>query len=408
MRERLLKIMMESMHIVLIFAIVFPAVYMFGMSRTNDMEYRLYLCNFLVLLPVFLIKSIVFRCKRLGQYMIYCIALFGITTVMAAIIAGTALPEELHTGYMLIVLTECFIVMALVYAVRQNKAKHKKALEEEDRQWEKKTYSLEKPSPVFVIWFTFIYVTAKNFDCASVCNLSLFSTIVYILLAAAYHYMDKTEQYLISHQSVCNIPKRRIYAIGKVFLIIYVLILLIAAIPAIGMIKNRTYKDFRQWVKERGDEAEALMDEEKPEEYGADPMQDVMALYGEPKQAPVWVGILFYAILGSVLLSLLIAFVKMIKEQLVSFRHGNDDNGDKAEMLNQSSDREERIRGGYHRDDENVGSVRRQYRKMIRKNRKDMPKPAETPSEIEAKAGLAAHEEMKELHNQYETVRYGR
>lgn len=52
-------------------------------------------------------------------------------------------------------------------------------------------------------------------------------------------------------------------------------------------------------------------------------------------------------------------------------------------------------------------SVRRKYRRTIRRYRKDAPDAAETPSEIEEKAGLADNEDMRALHAQYERERYG-
>ena len=51
--------------------------------------------------------------------------------------------------------------------------------------------------------------------------------------------------------------------------------------------------------------------------------------------------------------------------------------------------------------------VRIQYRRYIKKHRKDRPAPYETPQEIEVAAGVADSVEGKELHYKYEKVRYG-
>lgn len=52
--------------------------------------------------------------------------------------------------------------------------------------------------------------------------------------------------------------------------------------------------------------------------------------------------------------------------------------------------------------------IRRKYRKIIRKHRKDRPAPYESPIEIEVLAGLGEDEQMQKLHVQYEIVRYGK
>ena len=59
-------------------------------------------------------------------------------------------------------------------------------------------------------------------------------------------------------------------------------------------------------------------------------------------------------------------------------------------------------------EDIETKSVRRRYRKMIRKHRKQKPEVYESPAEIEAKAGLSDNKEMQKLHIEYEAVRYGR
>ncbi len=52
--------------------------------------------------------------------------------------------------------------------------------------------------------------------------------------------------------------------------------------------------------------------------------------------------------------------------------------------------------------------IKRRYRKTIRKHRKDRPAPYESPTEIEAGAGLKDDEQMRQLHKAYEEVRYGK
>ena len=51
--------------------------------------------------------------------------------------------------------------------------------------------------------------------------------------------------------------------------------------------------------------------------------------------------------------------------------------------------------------------IRREYRRFIRKNRKDRPNLYETPREIEMLAGVADTVEGQDMHERYELARYG-
>lgn len=401
---------MESMHIVFVLAMILPVIYMLGMKRTDNMVYRLYFCNYIIFLPVFLVKCLVNRCRNVMQYALLCAASLGGTVLLAIQIKNVALEKDVWDGYLLGTLLESVVAMATVYGIRLNHARQKRALEEENRPWKKKEYSLEKPMISITAWFVVCYLLAANFNCPQLCNISLFSSVIYLLLAVGYQYLDRTEMYLMRHENVCNIPKRRIYGIGKANMFLYLLLLVLVALPAIFSMNRQEYKDFRTWIVERGEAAEQFLEEEQPVKKAGDPMMDVVDAYGEPEKLPLWVEIIFYSVPGLVVIYLLFLFIKMLKEQLSDFRRGFDDNGDKAEMLIIQNETEERInRKRNRRNMADEGErVRYLYRKMIRKNRKEMPKPSETPEEMEEKAGIVGKEEVIKLHEQYEEVRYGK
>ncbi len=91
------------------------------------------------------------------------------------------------------------------------------------------------------------------------------------------------------------------------------------------------------------------------------------------------------------------------------FRNSRDENGDIIEEIKdkEKSDREEMLERGRRHTDSAAEKIKRRYRKMIRKHRKDRPAPFESPAEIEERAGLRDDEEMQVLHRAYEGVRYG-
>jgi hypothetical protein len=103
-------------------------------------------------------------------------------------------------------------------------------------------------------------------------------------------------------------------------------------------------------------------------------------------------------------------FVQMIRQIFKDFRNTLDENGDIIEEITDDDmayKEDELYIKGSHLDSEAM-RIRRRYKKAIRKHRKDLPAPYESPNEIEVNAGLAYNDEMKQLHCEYENARYGK
>jgi hypothetical protein len=129
---------------------------------------------------------------------------------------------------------------------------------------------------------------------------------------------------------------------------------------------------------------------------------------GEPSEL---VNVFFWIIGCVCILVFVYAVVKTIKQIFKDFRNTLDENGDLIEEIedDEASYKEDfvRIRKGSEEDSE-AWKIRRRYKKTIKKHRKDLPSPYESPVEIEENAGLKEDEEMKSLHGMYEAVRYGK
>ena len=92
---------------------------------------------------------------------------------------------------------------------------------------------------------------------------------------------------------------------------------------------------------------------------------------------------------------------------LLDFEKQSTESDDVIEDLKED-DRMHRIRHSAKSHDQSYkAQIRRKYRRMIRKHRKDIPYPSESPTEIELAAGLKDDIQMQELHVIYEQVRYG-
>lgn len=132
---------------------------------------------------------------------------------------------------------------------------------------------------------------------------------------------------------------------------------------------------------------------------------------GEPAPEPsVLVNVIFGSIGTACMLALCCGIVLFIRQVLRDFRNGQDENGDVIEEIkDELAYKEEALyKKGHRRMESEAERIRRRYRKMIRKHRKDRPAPYESPAEIEACAGLSDDEEMQRLHVEYEAVRYGK
>ena len=122
-----------------------------------------------------------------------------------------------------------------------------------------------------------------------------------------------------------------------------------------------------------------------------------------------WLNGLFY-VMGTACGALFLYLIgKAVRQAGVTFRADRDENGDIIENLADEPQEEITSIGGRRkRADKKTETVRRKYRRTIRRHRKDIPAPAESPAEIEEKAGLLGDGKMRELHGQYERERYGK
>ena len=135
---------------------------------------------------------------------------------------------------------------------------------------------------------------------------------------------------------------------------------------------------------------------------------EVAASYGEPKETPIVIKVIFYAIEILIVVFLLVTAIRYMLHCVTEFSRDVCEEDDKVEMI-VKTDVEEQIAKrnfAFRRSNENL--IRREYRKFIKKHRKDRPAPFETPREMEQAAGVFDTIEGKELHDKYERVRYYR
>ncbi|MCM1121481.1 MAG: hypothetical protein NC416_02750 [Eubacterium sp.] len=399
-------------HSALIIAIIIPLIYALSTELPAAFAQSLFFKCLIILLPLVLSDLAVEKCKGLLLYLITGVLIFALTGIFAWCIAGSLRQDNQFFlwGYMTLSLCETAFVIFNRLAERLHKIKEAEAAQGEDPDWHPSRSFLREPSFMFLLYFLIVYVIAVNVNSPAVCNAALFSAIVYTVDTFLYQYVTETDNYLSLNKRTCNLPSKRIYGIGSGMLALFMLLLLVTVLPALFTISNRHYRDLRKMSFD----VEIDYTEPIPENDTANTDEDFMAAlmeeYGEVKPTPRWIILLSYAVEIAVFVVLALALLRKIFSTFQDFRKAVDDNGDVVENLKDADETIQPVKKPapaiHHRLSERE-RIRKEYRKTIRRCRKDRPSPYETPLEIETNAGIADSEEGMELHRNYEWARYG-
>ncbi len=409
MRKKI-KITAGWIHATLILALLPPVIYAVGAEQNAETSGTLYFRCLLIALPVVATGVAIEKCRGLSVYLLVCAVTFAATWGLGWAAAGILHQNGDAFGYLFLLLAETLFVAGRRMAARLHEKREEEARKRDEPIAALYSDLLKEPSFLMLLYFGVAYVLALNVNSPEVCNAAFFSAPVYGAAVLLYRYVDKTENYLSLNRRTCNLPSRRIYGIGNGMLAIFLLLLMIAVLPSVFMISGRTYRDvrngFENWNLYGGTAAGT------PDMTGgAEMLPDWVREAGEPKSAPVWVNALFYALGAGILLLLAAVLVKMVFDMFREFRGAGDENGDVVEELKDADTESEiRLEVPKRRNGRQLSErerIRRQYRRFIRKHRKERPAAYESPAEIEAAAGIAQSEEGKEMHGRYEYARYG-
>lgn len=398
------------LHATLILAILPPLLYVMGAGQRSGAGRTLYFRCLLIAVPVAVTGVAVKKCKGLVSYLLACGLVFAATGLLARAAAGGLWRSGEAAGYIVLLLAETLFVIVFRMLGRLHKKREKETLLKEDPNMEPESERLAEPSFPMLLLFPAVYAIALNLDSPELCNAALFSAAVYGVNATLYYFVQRTERYLSLNKRTCNLPSKRIYGIGGGMLAIFLLLLLVAALPSFLTVSARKYRDCREMTGNWVADLPPVISGPGAAGNGED-MADWMEALGERESAsvPVWVEALFYGIGIMVLLFLTAIWVKAVFGMFRTFREARDENGDIVEELEEPDTRYSRIRAAKEpgrRDLTEREKIRKQYRKFIRKHRKERPAVYETPAEIEEKAGVAEDEEGKALHGKYERARY--
>lgn len=409
MMRKHIKRCLEWFHIVLILSMLAPVIYMADSQMEPGQIYRIYVAGYLLIVPVIGLLQAEKKCKTFIQYLAIFVCMSFVVELGAQRMSRLVLNERAALVY-----TVCMIICTVLIAVgafvtRMYKIRRKEARETQDTTWVEDGFILDKPSKAFSVLFVVIYVIGLFHTCPQICNLALYSTLAYLLVAIAYEYIDSTEEYLKLNEDmyhVQNIPYKRIYGIGKLFIIGYLFLIFLTAIPAFLTAGYREYKEIQVTEFEKVIVPEDIYIQ-PPMDAISDPLMTEMEVDPIiPREILLVLDVLLYAIGVITVVSVLVAAIFVIRKELAQFEKTADEEEDVVESLEPEKEDEQFFIGkkAWKRTDED--RIRRLYRKFIRKYRKEVPAIYETPTEIEMIAGVADMEEGKAMHEKYEQARY--
>lgn len=404
-----IKQISEWLHATLILAIIIPLFCALGADLENTVSETLYFKCLVIAVPIILTDLAAGKCKSLVSYLIAGILIFAATGGLGFIFSGSLRRDVFFWMYMPLLLFETTFVIIYRLIDRLHEKRAEKAVKGEDPYWHPSYSVLREPAFPALIYFFAVYIFAVNLNSPAVCNAALFSAIVYAPVTFLHQYVDETENYLSLNKRTCNLPVKRIYGIGIGMLAFFLLLFIITILPALFTTSNRHYRDLRSWYDaiafnppEQTPEIDMMSEEE-------DPWAALIEEYGEPKPTPHWLILLSDIMEVAILLFFAVLLLKKIRDTFRDFYGVNDENGDIVEELEEIEEKPDRIMMPTRRRNLTERErIRRDYRKAIRRHRKDRPAIYESPIEIETRAGISDSEEGRELHRHYELARYGR
>lgn len=411
--ERGLKAM-EYLHATLLFAMFVPLVYAVTKWVDPAGTGALYLKCLLIAVPIIVTERAAKQVQRVVFYVMISVLLLAGVGCMSGLIVflggEKGRIENYEICYCAGMFLETFFIIVKRFVDRVKAAQWKR----EEPLAAKLTSFLEHPTRSLIWYFVVFYLFGFCLNAKLLCDIAFYSAIAYTFLALFYEYFGATKAYLEMNKRTKGIPRRRLYGVSFSMLLAFAVLLLIGMMPAVFLAGQRPYTDIREWfggVRPAPYEYESDAAFQQPTMGGADWME--LLDDGKPAPEPSKVVNAVFGVIGIVcMMAFLYGVIQMIRQVLQDFRNSRDENGDKIEEIPEEQtvrQREDLWNKRGHRGVESEAErIRRRYRRVIRRHRKERPAPYESPTEIEEYAGLKNDEQMQQLHQEYEKVRYGK
>ncbi|MBR2765564.1 MAG: hypothetical protein IKE03_06245 [Blautia sp.] len=408
MRENRLMRVLSCLHSVLLMMPVCPAMYAFYRERRDAALWPMFATAAFLLLCAFPMRMAALRLKSLWAYLAAGTASLLCAASLAWTVGGRYFGGNLRLAFMLVFAAEGIFIMEESARIRMREKRRKKAEEDNDISYTEIQIFLEKPMAICTGWFGLVYLAGLMTACPPVCDMGLACGLAYLFIWLIYRDQEASVRFLSQSSHLANVPVKKIRRIRKGILLILLLMVCAASLPAMLTAGRRTYRDLR--YQEFSLPVEPVMEMElfDMEPPAGEGWEEWLPLDQPVWEPPWWLEYVGTAFMYLCLTAVFIIILRGIAGYFIEFSGRPEENADVAVSLKEDTARRlhDGRRAGFGRGLSERERVRRQYRRLIRKYRKSRPLPCETPTQIEAQAVFPQSFDLEALHEDYEKARY--
>ncbi len=271
--------------------------------------------------------------------------------------------------------------------------------------WEMET-PFNDPRWTHWVFMGFFYIIGIFLHYETYLRIQFWLLVADIIVVSVYRYFQSMEEFWHDNRQVRHMPfkaMRKTHAVMGLFAGAF---LILGMVPSI-LFGRELFPTFHEPEPIAYVQPEANF---APSGQGMDPeMEAWMGEFEEAKEPPAWVNALFmlvgYLIVVLFVVGMMIAIVQRIRETSRNFAMEGEDQVELLEDEEADAIRKRLAAARSQRTREAL-SIRRLYKKRIKKATKGIPVAWGSPQELEEKAGLFG-EDIEELHDRYEEARYG-
>lgn len=405
--------MLSQVHAILLFAAVYP--FLAGLlDFSGSIFLRISATGILLFLPVtasFLLNR---KVKFLALFSLSGVAITTVSSYLAYLWGGTENYAGLICGAVTGISSAVIFGLRIYTKVLYGKTKRDfYAVHSPDTPFELKGRELPSPlnSPKLyhLIWFTGLYIVEMLLHHKNVLYFLFGIVFADIFVCLSYQYISALYEYIRSNQRLEHLPLASMRRIHRLVGVGFALVLALFLLPS--LLYGREF-DLRPASKEPVLTPQTVTQPENHGNYIPDQTDTETPPSAEPlKPPPQWILTLLRLfgclVAVSIVITALILLFHIIRSLGKEFAETEEE--DEVVFIKQKkTDAGEAAFSG--RQQEGFFSkrqqIRRQYRRIIKKETKGAPSSTATPAELEQNASLSGTPEMDRLHKSYEKARY--
>ena len=467
-RDKTISSILEILHPVLLTAIVGPMIYAVYEKRVDNWILPLYLAAFCLLPLSAAVRISVKKARSFRTFAAISLVMFAVTVAagkklpdylfgpasadsisMDSVSPSSDSPDPVSPGFLspaptdtvkntgnaadpdafpkqvpsILVLLETILgggwIAEGALRLRTRENLRRRARMEADHTWQEKSILMQKPGLPCLALFAAAYLAGLFNACPPLCNIAIGSGLAYLIIALVYRSIEVQNQYSQETENLVNVPRSKIRAIRGRLLAVLIVTLCLVSVSAVFTAGGRRYRDLRK-MQLQGVKIEQLYGTQDDSCTGNEITKIIFGLGidRERHDSPKWLlpleRLLAVLVFGGAAYALLVSVWRALIGTTKNFQGRPEENGDIATGLadirtdivdpDSAGGRLRRILRGQPLTEQE--KIRREYRRTIRRYRKEKPQRSETPAEIENATDFPEGFDVAALHESYEKVRY--